>query len=129
MKQSRGAGAQQVPLRYCAGVPVTPAAKVEALAKDFRSQRRLAEVLGVSPAQVSRWRRGSGIDEENAERLAVLELVMSLVARIYEPETVDAWLFGRNPLLRNRRPIDIVREGRAEELLAAIRQERAGSYA
>ena len=110
-------------------MPVAPAAKVEALSRDFRSQRRLAEALGVSPAQISRWRRGRGIDEENAERLDVLELVMSLVARVYEPETVDAWLFGTNPLLRNRRPIDVIRQGRAEELLAAIRQERAGSYA
>ena len=38
----------------------------------------------------------------------------------------------RRPLLgflRNRRPIDVVRQGRPEELLAAIRQEQADSYA
>jgi transcriptional regulator with XRE-family HTH domain len=110
-------------------MPVTPAVKVEALSRDFRSQRRLADALGVSPAQVSRWRRGQGIDEENAERLDLLELVMSMLRRIYEAETIEAWLFGSNPLLRHRRPIDVIRQGRVEELLAAIRQERAGSYA
>ena len=110
-------------------MPVTPAAKVEALSRDFRSQRRLADALGVSPAQVSRWRQGRGIDEENAERLDLLELAMSMLQRIYEPDTVDAWLFGFNPLHRHRRPIDVIRQGRVEELLAAIRQERAGSYA
>ena len=121
--------AQQNLLRYAWGVPVTTAHKVDALSRDFRSQRRLADALGVSPAQVSRWKHGRGIDEENAERLDLLELTMSMLRRLYEPETIDAWLFGLNPLLRNRRPIDVIRQGRAEELLAAIRQERAGSYA
>jgi len=49
--------------------------------------------------------------------------------RLYEPETAEKWLFGLNPLLRHRRPIDVVRQGRPEELLAAIRQEQADSYA
>jgi transcriptional regulator with XRE-family HTH domain len=110
-------------------VPVEPAVKVEALSRDFRSQRRLADALGVSPAQVSRWKRGQGIDPDNAERLDLLELVMSALLRMYEPQTVEDWLFGFNPFLRNRRPIDVIRQGRVEELLAAIRQERAESYA
>jgi transcriptional regulator with XRE-family HTH domain len=110
-------------------MPVTPAAKVEALSRDFRSQRRLADALGVSPAQVSRWKRGQGIDPDNAERLDLLELVMSALLRMYRPETVEDWLFGLNPLLRDRRPIDVIRQGRVEELLAAIRQEQADSFA
>jgi|SRR6266576_5731233 uncharacterized protein (DUF2384 family) len=110
-------------------MPVTPAAKVEALSRDFRSQRRLADALGVSPAQVSRWKRGQGIDPDNAERLDLLELVMSALLRMYQPETIEDWLFGLNPLLRNRRPIDVIRQGRVEELLAAIRQEQADSFA
>jgi DNA-binding transcriptional regulator YdaS (Cro superfamily) len=42
---------------------VTTAEKVRALSRDLGSQRRLAELLGVSPAQVTRWRRGQGIDD------------------------------------------------------------------
>ena len=110
-------------------MPVAPAVKVEALSRDFRSQRRLADALGVSPAQVSRWRRGRGIDEENAERLDLLELTMSFLLRLYAPATAEKWLFGFNPLLRNRRPIDVIRIGGVEDILAAIRQERAGSFA
>ena len=110
-------------------MPVSAAAKVEALSVDFGSQRRLADALGVSPAQVSRWTRGQGIDPENAERLDLLEVAMSFLLRLYEPETAERWLFGANPLLRNRRPIDLIRLGRTTELLAALRQERAGSYA
>jgi transcriptional regulator with XRE-family HTH domain len=110
-------------------VPVAIGLKVEALARDFRSQRRLADALGVSPAQVSRWKRGQGLDALNAERLDLLELTMSSLHRLYEPETAEKWLFGRNPRLRDRRPIDVIRAGGTQELLAALRQERAGSYA
>jgi transcriptional regulator with XRE-family HTH domain len=110
-------------------MPVEAAVKVEALSRDFRSQRRLADALGVSPAQVSRWKRGQGIDPDNAERLDLLELAMSLLLREYEPPTAEKWLFGVNAFLRHRRPIDVIRQGRVEELLAAIRQERAESYA
>jgi uncharacterized protein (DUF2384 family) len=110
-------------------VPVAAALKVEALARDFRSQRRVADALGVSPAQVSRWKRGQGIDPDNAERLDLLELAMSFLLRVYEPETAEKWLFGLNPRLRNRRPIDVIRAGETQELLSALRQERAGSYA
>jgi transcriptional regulator with XRE-family HTH domain len=110
-------------------MPVATALKVQALTVDFRSQRRLADALGVSPAQVNRWTKGRGIDPENAERLDLLELAMSFLSRLYEPESVESWLFGVNPHLRNRRPIDVIRAGRTEELLAALRQERAGSFA
>lgn len=109
-------------------MPVSAAVKVEALAADFQSQRRLAEALGVSPAQVSRWMRGQGIDPLNAERLDLLELVMSFLLRLYEPETGERWLNGLNPHLRNRRPIDLIRLGETQELLFALRQERAGSF-
>lgn len=121
--------AQHFLLRYHEAMPVATALKVEALSKDFHSQRKLAAALGVSPAQVSRWRRGQGIDPDNAERLDLLELVMSSLLRLYEPETAEKWLFGFNPRLRHRRPIDVIKQGSPEELLSAIRQEQADSYA
>ena len=73
-------------------MPVTTAEKVQALSRDFGSQRRLAELLGVSPAQVTRWRRGQGIDELNAERVDLLELVMSNLLRLYpSPPPSAGW--------------------------------------
>jgi uncharacterized protein (DUF2384 family) len=110
-------------------MPVSTAEKVTALSHDFHSQRRLAELMEVSPAQVTRWRRGQGIDEANAQRVDLLELVMSSLLRLYPPEAVELWLHGLNPHLGDRRPIDLVRAGRSRELLDAIAQERAGSYA
>src|SRR3954451_11986510 len=110
-------------------MPVATSQKVEALSRDFSSQRRLAELLGVSPAQVTRWRRGQGIDALNAERADLLELVMSHLLRVYSSEAAERWLVGLNPRIGARRPIDLIRRGRSRELIDAIAAERAGSFA
>jgi DNA-binding transcriptional regulator YdaS (Cro superfamily) len=110
-------------------MPVATATKVDALSRDLGSQRRLAALLDVSPAQVTRWRRGQGIDDVNADRVDLLELVMSQLLRLYSPPAAARWLEGVNPHLGDRRPIDLIRRGSARELLAAIAAERAGSFA
>jgi uncharacterized protein (DUF2384 family) len=110
-------------------MPVATAAKVQALAVDFRSQAALADMLGVSRSRVTRWLKGAGFDPLNAERVDLLELVWSNLLRIYTPEGARAWLWGVNPNLGDRRPIDVVRAGHAEELMRAIRAERADSFA
>ena len=110
-------------------MPVATARKVEALRVDFRSAARLADLLGVDRAQVTRWLRGAGIDPANAEKVDLLELVWGNLLRLYDREAALAWLFGINPTLGDRRPIDVIRAGRAEELMRAIRAERADSFA
>lgn len=110
-------------------MPVATAEKVTALSRDFGSQRRLAELLGVSPAQVTRWRRGGGIDDVNAGRVDLLELVMANLLRLYPVEVAERWLLGANPSLADRRPLDLIRRGLAHEVLDAIATERAGSFA
>jgi transcriptional regulator with XRE-family HTH domain len=110
-------------------VPVATAQKIEALRADFRSAAELADLLGVNRSQVTRWLRGAGIDPLNAEKIDLLELVWSSLLRVYEREAALSWLFGINPLLGDRRPIDLIRLGRAEELMRAIRAERADTFA
>src|SRR5512144_1668152 len=110
-------------------MPVGTARKVEALRHDFRSAARLADMLGVSRSQVTRWLQGAGIDPLNAERVDLLELVWSSVLRLYERDAALEWLFGINPRLGDRRPIDLVRAGRAEELVSAISAQRSEALA
>lgn len=110
-------------------MPIGTMQKVEALRADFRSAAQLADMLGVSRSQVTRWLRGAGIDPLNAEKVDLLDLVWSNLLRIYEREAALAWLFGLNPLLGDRRPIDLIRAGRAEELMRAIRAERSDAFA
>ena len=120
--------AQQTVLRYGEAMPIGVAQKVEALRVDFRSAAQLADMLGVSRSQVTRWLRGAGIDPLNAEKVDLLELVWSNLLRLYEREAALAWLFGINPTLGDRRPIDLIRTGRAEELMRAIRAERSDAF-
>src|SRR3954451_8564060 len=74
-RNSRIAFVQQDPLRNkkrCASLcsmAVAIATKVDALRVDFGSAARLADMLGVSRAQVTRCLRGSGIDPLNAEKV------------------------------------------------------------
>jgi uncharacterized protein (DUF2384 family) len=110
-------------------MPVGTAKKIEALRADFRSAAQLADMLGVSRSQVTRWLRGAGIDPLNAEKVDLLELVWSNLLRVYDKEAALAWLFGMNPMLADRRPIDLIRLGRTEELMRAIRAERADTFA
>jgi transcriptional regulator with XRE-family HTH domain len=110
-------------------MPVGSAKKIEALKADFRSAAQLADLLGVSRSQITRWLRGAGMDPLNAEKVDLLELVWSNLLRLYEREAALAWIFGLNPLLGDRRPIDLIRLGRTEELMRAIRAERADTFA
>ena len=110
-------------------MPLATARKVEALRADFRTGARLADMLGVSRSQVTRWLRGAGIDPLNAEKIDLLDLVWSNLLRLYPRDAALAWLFEINPRLGDRRPIDLIRAGRAEELMRAIRAERSDSFA
>ncbi|HXH24168.1 MAG TPA: hypothetical protein VNI78_02900 [Vicinamibacterales bacterium] len=110
-------------------MPVATAEKVEALRDDFRSAARIADLLGVHRSQVTRWLRGAGIDPVNAEKVDLLELVWANLLRLYDREAAMAWLEGVNPLLGDRRPIDLIRAGRVEELMRAIRAERSDTFA
>jgi uncharacterized protein (DUF2384 family) len=102
--------------------------KVKALGEDFSSLREVADVLGVDVAQISRWRRGGGIDEANALRVDLLEFVMSQLLRIYDRQTARDWLFGLNPHLGDRRPLDLIRAGRVHEVIAAVEAEYGEGY-
>lgn len=109
-------------------MPVPTEQKVTALSRDFGS-RRLAELLGVDPAQVARWQRGDAIDEANAQRVDLLELVTAHLLRLHSLETAQRWLVGQNPNLGDRRPVDLIRRGQTREVLDAIANERAWSFA
>lgn len=110
-------------------MPIGLARKVEALRHDFRSAAQLADMLGVSRSQVTRWLRGAGLDPLNAQKVELLEMVWSSLLRLYDREAALSWLFGVNPLLGDRRPIDVIRAGRAEDLIRVIRAEYADSFA
>jgi len=93
------------------------------------SDRRIAGVLGVSPSQVTRWRRGQLPDHENADRLGGLALVVEMLLRWLDAEVVSDWLEGANAHLANRAPAHLLRQGRVADVIGAIEAEKTGVHA
>lgn len=89
----------------------------------------IANVTGVSKATVSRW--ASGRKAPHPRTQLVLSDLHYLVMRLgayYTPEETRAWLYARHPQLDGRRAIDLIHEGRTEEVLAILDRLDADVY-
>lgn len=95
----------------------------------FRSDSELAEELGVNRSSVARWKQGQPPQAKNREMLTYLNIVVSLLRGYLEQDVIPDWLQGVNPMLGERRPIDVLHTGRLSEVIAAIEAERSGAYA
>jgi hypothetical protein len=103
--------------------------KVSYLTNQFRSQSRLAALLDVDRSRVSRWLRTEAPDATNRHKLEALEFVFSRLQASVPSATAEKWLLGVNGHLANQRPIDLLRDGRVAEVIAALEQFETGSYA
>ena len=110
-------------------MPVAVREKVRAVSRDLGGQARLARVLGVSPSRVSRWLRTEEPDAENRRKVEAVEFVLGRLLDLYQRDTAVKWLQGFNGHLGNRRPIDLLANGRVAEVLGAIEADDTGAYA
>lgn len=110
-------------------MPVSPLLKAEALVDDLGGQAKLARLLGVERSTVSRWLRGHAPDSEHAARVAALEFVLTEAQRVFGAPGARKWLSGLDPRLGDRRPEDLLRAGRVDEVVRALGEHRAGSFA
>jgi hypothetical protein len=84
----------------------------------------------VDRAQVARWREGRTTPgSEVADRLVGLDAAVELLSGYLEPDSILKWLRGVNAHLDNCRPVDVIREGRLSEVIAAIEAMKHGAYA
>jgi transcriptional regulator with XRE-family HTH domain len=105
-------------------------AELEVLAKQFGNQAQLALALDVEKSSVTRWLQGKDKPAgESEERITALRYLAFRLSRIFHPEVANDWLCGINAFLGNQRPMDLIRTGRISEVIAAIEQTDAGSYA
>jgi len=105
-------------------------AELQSLAEGVGNQARVAELLDVDKSSVTRWLKKEDLPgPENEERITAIRYVMVRLSRLFKRETAMDWLLGVNAHLGNKRPIDLIKKGRATEVLAAIDQAEAGSYA
>lgn len=103
--------------------------KLRSITQDLGSQARVAEALGVSRSRVSRWLRDEEPDPQNRRKVEGLEFVLARLLSFMHPSTAVKWLNGLNPDLHDFRPITYLARGRITEVLQAIDNFQAGSFA
>ncbi len=81
----------------------------------------IANIVGASPPTVSRWSRGNGVPPLRTQTvIAELRYVVDRLSDVYTPDETRLWLHARHPLLNGQRAIDLINDGRTEEVLAVI---------
>jgi transcriptional regulator with XRE-family HTH domain len=89
----------------------------------------IANIVHVSPPTVSRWSHGKGTPSLRTQTvIADLRYVVERLSDLYTPEETRLWLHAKHPLLNSERAIDLIDDGRTEEVLAVIERLEAGAY-
>jgi len=98
-------------------------------AVDLLGNKLVAQILGVSPSQPSRWRSGKErVSEDTLPLLIDLDYVVSRLLYFFQPETAISFLYGQNPFV-NGRPIDVMILRGPMAIKPALDAWEAGSYA
>jgi transcriptional regulator with XRE-family HTH domain len=110
------------------------ASAVTTLINDLRQRGGLkgidvANIAAVSPATVSRWTAGTSSPQPKTQLLiSDLRYVVDRLAELYDPEETRMWLYAKHRLLNGERAIDVIHDGRADEVLGVIEGLLEGTY-
>lgn len=89
----------------------------------------IANIVDVSPPTVSRWSTGKGSPPLHKQTvIADLRYVVERLSDFYSPDEARLWLHTPHPLLGRARAVDLIHDGRTEEVLAAIDRLEDGAY-
>ena len=89
----------------------------------------IANIVSVSPATVSRWSSGKATPDLKTQTvIAELRYVVDRLSDFYTPDETRLWLHAIHPMLNNERAIDLINNGRTEDVLAVIEALDAGAY-
>lgn len=91
--------------------------------------RDIANIADVSPATVSRWSTGKATPDLRTQTvMAELRYVVDRLSDFYTPDETRLWLHAQHPALNGARAIDLIIEGRTQEVLAVIEALDSGAY-
>lgn len=90
----------------------------------------LAELLGVKPSQVTRWRQGTQVPSpESARAIMDFAYIVARAEATMHEKVVPIWLDSPNQFLCGATPRECVKLGRIAEVIGAIDAEHEGAYA
>jgi len=91
--------------------------------------RDIANIVGVSPAMVARWSDGIGQPSPHTQAvIASLHYIVERLSDVYTADEARRWLYARHSLLNGERAVDLITQGRTEDVLAVIDRLEAGAY-
>ena len=89
----------------------------------------IANIVDVSRPTVSRRISGKGSPSIHTQTIiAALRYIVDRLFDFYTPDETRLWLHASHPLLNHERAIDLIRDGRSEEVLAVIERLESGAY-
>lgn len=89
----------------------------------------IANIAEVSKATVSRWASGRANPHPHTQLiLSDLRFIVGRLSEFYSPPEIRAWLYARHPQLDGCRAIDLINQGRAEDVLRVIDRLGAEVY-
>lgn len=101
---------------------------VDDLREAVLTNAELAEITGVKIRQVQHWASGAHRPQGDAkDRLLELHYIVERLLEVYKPEGADIWVHGRNRSLDGQKPIDLLRAGAFERVLAAVERLASGA--
>lgn len=81
----------------------------------------VANIAAVSPATVSRWTSGGAFPHPKTQLvISDLRYVVDRLAEFYSPQETRLWLYSKHRLLEGKRAIDLIHDGKTDEVLAVI---------
>ena len=89
----------------------------------------VANIADVSPATVTRWSAGNAHPHPKTQRLiSDLRYVVDRLAEFYSPDEARIWVYSKHRLMSGERAIDLIHQGRTDEVLAVIDSLDQGTY-
>lgn len=89
----------------------------------------VANIASVSPTTVSRWTSGGAFPHPKTQLLiSDLRYVVDCLAEFYSPQETRLWLYSKHRLLEGKRAIDLIHDGRTDEVLAVIESLSESSF-
>lgn len=106
------------------------ARKLEAIeAKGALRSIDVANILDIRPETVSRWNQGKAFPHPEKQKILLeLEYIVDQLADHYEPRDARLWLHSRQKRLGSATPVELIQQGRIDEVIDVINQLRDGVF-
>ena len=89
----------------------------------------VADMLGTRPETVSRWNQGHRDPHPNTEKaLLELDFIVDQLSDFYDPKEARLFFYSPQKLLNGKKPADLIKEGKIEEVHRLVNQIRDAVY-